>query len=91
MAALEEELVAERLHKPEKRPFWPHLTVARVRPEGRGSKRPRRVSSPPEALPQALLQPVRCVRVALYRSELKPQGAEYVPLAQVELSEAGRQ
>src|SRR5262249_8156507 len=39
--ALEERLVAERLHKPEKRPFWPHLTVARVRPEGRGSKRPR--------------------------------------------------
>jgi 2'-5' RNA ligase len=89
--ALEERLVAERFHKPEKRPFWPHLTVARVRSEGRGSKRPRRVSSPPGPLPQELLQPARCVRVALYRSELKPQGAEYIPLAHVELSEAGRQ
>jgi 2'-5' RNA ligase len=90
-AVVEEKLVAERFYKPEKRPFWPHLTVARVRPEGRGSKRPRRVSNPPGPLPQELLQPARAVRVALYRSELKPQGAEYVPLAQVELSEAGRQ
>ena len=70
---------------PRSRPFWPHLTVARVRPEARGSKRPRRVESPPGPLPQGLLQPVSCVRVALYRSELKPQGAQYTPLAQVEL------
>jgi 2'-5' RNA ligase len=82
---LEERLVAERLHEPERRPFWPHLTVARVRPEGRGSKRPRPVERPPDGLPQALLQPVRAVRLALYRSELKPQGAQYTPLAQVKL------
>jgi RNA 2',3'-cyclic 3'-phosphodiesterase len=82
---LERGLVAERLHEPEKRAFWPHLTVARVRPEGRGSKRPRPVERPPAALPQELLQPVRAVRVALYRSELKPQGAQYTPLAQVKL------
>jgi RNA 2',3'-cyclic 3'-phosphodiesterase len=82
---LEERLVAERLHEPERRPFWPHLTIARVRPEGRGSKRPRPVERPPGGLPQALLQPVRAVRLALYRSELKPQGAQYTPLAQVKL------
>jgi 2'-5' RNA ligase len=82
---LEERLVAERLHEPERRPFWPHLTVARVRPEARGSKRPRPVERPPGGLPQALLQPVRAVRLALYRSELKPQGAQYTPLAQVKL------
>ena len=82
---LEARLVAERLHDPERRPFWPHLTVARVRPEGRGSKRPRPVDRPPGELPQALLQPVRAVRLALYRSELKPQGAQYTPLAQVKL------
>ena len=85
LAELERRLVAERLHEPERRPFWPHLTVARVRPEGGGSKRPRRVERPPGALPQALLQPVRAVRLALYRSELKPQGAQYTPLAQVKL------
>jgi 2'-5' RNA ligase len=89
--ALEERLVAEHFHKPEERPFWPHLTVARVRPERHGSKRPQRVESPPGPLPHGLLQPTSGVRVALYRSELKPQGAQYTPLAQVELSEAGRQ
>ncbi len=82
---LEDELVGERLYEPEKRPFWPHVTVARVRPEGKGSKRPARVSAPPAGLPQALLQPAVCRRVTLYRSELKPSGAEYVRLAQVEL------
>ncbi len=90
-ADLQERLVAARSYRPEKRPFWPHLTIARVRPEEKGSKRPRRVSSPPGPLPQKLLQPTICVRAALYRSELKPQGVQYTPLAQVELSEDGRQ
>lgn len=90
-AALERKLVAARLYKPEKRPFWPHVTVARVKSEGRGSKRPRRVERPPTSLPHELLRPVRCVRATLYRSEIQPQGARYTPLAQVELSEDGRQ
>lgn len=89
-AELQERLVAERLYEPERRPFWPHVTVARVRPERRGSKRPARVSKLPRALPQELLQPFSGVRVTLYRSELKPQGAHYIPLAQVELPESGR-
>lgn len=88
---LEERLVAARLYKPEKRPFWPHVTVARVKSEGGGSKRPKKVLTQPGGLPQALLQPTRCVRMTLYRSELQPQGAQYTPLAQVELSEDGRQ
>jgi len=83
--ALEGRLAAERLYEPEKRAFWPHLTVARVRPEGGGSKRPREVERIPGRLPQELLQPIRSDRVALYRSELKPQGAQYTPLAQVKL------
>jgi 2'-5' RNA ligase len=88
-AALQERLVGEGLYEAEKRPFWPHITVARVRPEKRGSRRPTVVSRPPGALPKELLQPMRCVRAALYRSELKPQGAVYTPLAQVELSGSG--
>lgn len=88
---LEEQLVAKRFYTPEKRPFWPHVTVARVRPEGRGSKRPRAVKRPPGKLPAELLAPVLGVRVTLYRSELQPRGAHYTPLAQVELSEDGRQ
>jgi len=90
-ASLQERLAAEGMLKPEKRPFWPHLTVARVRPEERGSKRPRRVSAPPGPLPKALKQAFGGVRMTLYRSKLQPQGAQYTPLAQVELSEDGRQ
>jgi 2'-5' RNA ligase len=85
-ACLQERLVGARLYEPEKRPFWPHVTVARVRREERGSQRPALVSKPPEALPQALLQPAVCRRLTLYRSELQPRGAQYTPLAQVELS-----
>jgi len=69
----------------EKRPFWPHVTVARVRPEGRGSRRPAVVSEPPGKLPGGLSEARICRRMTLYRSELKPTGARYVPLAQVKL------
>jgi len=84
-AGLERELVASRLYEPEKRSFWPHVTVARVRFEGHGSKRPARVSRPPGRLPQELLQPFSGVRMTLYLSKLQPQGAQYTPLAQVKL------
>jgi 2'-5' RNA ligase len=84
-------LVAERLYEPEKRPFWAHVTIARVRPEARGSRRPMAVEQPPGRLPEDLSQPFYGVRLTLYRSVLQPQGARYVPLAQVELPGAGRQ
>jgi RNA 2',3'-cyclic 3'-phosphodiesterase len=87
-AGLERELVSRRLYKPEKRPFWPHLTVARVKPERRGSKRPARIEDPPGPLPEALLEPFFADRITLYRSTLRPQGAEYAPLAQVALPAA---
>jgi RNA 2',3'-cyclic 3'-phosphodiesterase len=89
-AGLAERLVAAGLFEPERRPFWPHVTVARVRREERGSKRPAPVSRPPGALPEELLRPFGGVRMTLYRSELQPRGAQYTPLAQVELP-AGRQ
>jgi RNA 2',3'-cyclic 3'-phosphodiesterase len=92
-AELSAALEAEGFYKPEKRGFWPHLTVARVRserlPPGRGERRgkgrPRRVANPPAPLPAALTKPFGAVRMALYRSDLKPQGAEYVSLAGVDL------
>jgi 2'-5' RNA ligase len=88
---LELKLVAERLYKPEKRPFWPHVTVARIKSAGRGTGRPATVERPPGGLPKRLLEPALCVRVTLYRSVLQPQGSRYTPLAQVELSRDGRQ
>ena len=89
-AELQRKLVSEGLYEAERRPFWPHVTVARVKPARRGSRQAREVLEPPGGLPAALLQPTSCRRLALYRSELSPQGAEYVPLAQVELSKNRR-
>lgn len=88
---LSKALAAAHLYKPEKRTFWPHVTLARVRPEGHGSRRPRAVERPPKQLPPGLSEAFYGVRLTLYRSELQPSGARYVPLAQVELPGAGRQ
>jgi 2'-5' RNA ligase len=88
---LEAALVAKRLCKPEKRTFWPHVTVARVKPAGRGKRHPAVVKTPPGDLSKGLLGRSLAVRVRLYRSELNPKGARYTPLAQVELSRGGRQ
>ncbi len=83
---LVEKLVAAGLHEPEERDFWPHVTVARVRSEGRGTRRPAVVTRRPGDLPERLKEPFYAVRLTLYRSVLQPGGARYVPLAQVELS-----
>lgn len=92
-AELAQALARAGLYEPERRGFWPHVTVARVRSERlppapgrrRGKGRPRRVERPPAKLPAALTEPFGAVRVALYRSNLKPQGAEYVRLGGVDL------
>ncbi len=85
--------------EPEKRPFWPHVTVARVRSERvppepgerRGRGRPKRVREPPGPLPEAILRSFGAVRIALYRSTLKPEGAEYESLKAIDLpSPAGQ-
>jgi 2'-5' RNA ligase len=90
-AGLQERLVAAGLYEPEKRPFWSHVTVARVRREERGSKRPALVGKRPGPLPKDLSRLFQGVRLTLYRSQLQPQGAQYTPLAQVELPAGGRQ
>jgi RNA 2',3'-cyclic 3'-phosphodiesterase len=82
-------LASEGLYRPEKRPFWPHVTVARVRAEERGSRRPAPVDIPQGLSPTARIGFFDGVRISLYRSELMPQGARYAPLAQVELPGGG--
>jgi 2'-5' RNA ligase len=84
--SLTERLAAAGLHGPEKRDFWPHVTVARVRPEGRSSRRPATVARRPGDLPEKLKKPFLGVRLTLYRSELQSGGSRYAPLAKVELS-----
>ncbi|MFN8162026.1 MAG: RNA 2',3'-cyclic phosphodiesterase [Solirubrobacterales bacterium] len=80
------DLSSTGLGAPERRPFSPHVTVARVRRGGGSGRRPQRVRRPPGPVPGALRRPFRAVRVALYRSSFGPDGVSYSPLAQVELS-----
>lgn len=90
-ARVSETLAAAKLYQPEKRAFWPHVTVARARPESRGSRRPAVIEHPPGALRAELCEPFDAVRLTLYRSKLRPQGAEYTPMTQVELPRSERQ
>lgn len=87
-ARVEERLVAARFYEPEKRPFWPHLTVARVKPAERGSRKPAAVERPPGPLPEHMFPSFRPTRLVLFRSHLKRSGAEYEPMAELELPTA---
>jgi 2'-5' RNA ligase len=73
--AIAEGLSAAGMYEPERRPFWPHLTLARVK---RG-----REAGEPLALGTAPTDPFEAREVTLYRSTLRPQGALYEPLARV--------
>jgi 2'-5' RNA ligase len=96
-AELSDRLETERFYRPEKRPFWSHVTVARIRPSkrsasdrrGRRRGRPMRIEAPPGPLPAELLEPFSAVRITLYRSNLRPTGAEYVSLARLDLPSPG--
>jgi 2'-5' RNA ligase len=77
-SAISGALESGRWYRPEKRPFWPHLTLARVK---RGERR-----APP--LPDTPAPPAETFEanvITLYRSTLRPQGAVYDPLAQATL------
>jgi 2'-5' RNA ligase len=86
-------------YEPEKRPFWPHLTIARFkqteRHRTRGGARggrgggPAQPPGPPPELPEELEQPVEATRLTLYRSTLRPDGAVYEPLSRRELGSNG--
>jgi 2'-5' RNA ligase len=76
-AAVSDALEAGRWYRPEKRPFWPHITLARVK---RGE---RRVAPLPDRPPPA--DAFEASELTLYRSTLRPQGALYEPLAQATL------
>lgn len=97
--ALAERLEGSSFYEPEKRPFWPHLTVARFKRTERhgvgrraagagGRPGPGHGDSAtplPDDLPEELVQPFQAGRLTLYSSTLKPQGAVYEALARVEL------
>jgi RNA 2',3'-cyclic 3'-phosphodiesterase len=85
---VEENLVAEGFYEPEKRPFWPHLTVARVKPEAPGGRKPAQIRSLPHPLPEHMFRFFRPARLVLFKSHLRRTGAEYEPLAELELPTA---
>ncbi len=86
---VESGLVAAGLHEPEARPFWPHLTVARVRPAKRGGRKPAGVERPPGPIPEhTFLRPTALVRLVLFRSLQRRGGAVYEPMAELELPTA---
>jgi 2'-5' RNA ligase len=85
---VEERLVEAGFYKPEKRAFWPHLTVARVRPEAPGSRKPAQIRTRPHPLPEHMFRFFRPTRLVLFRSHLRRTGAEYEPLAELELPTA---
>jgi 2'-5' RNA ligase len=74
-AAVAGPLAAGGWYEPEKRPFWPHVTVARLR----ARERPPRVEADPPALAFTASE------VVLYRSRLSRAGADYEPLARMTL------
>jgi 2'-5' RNA ligase len=76
--AISDALEAGKLYTPEKRPFWPHITLARVK---------RNAFSPPleSGAPPPPADPWQAAAVTLYRSTLLPQGARYDALERIEL------
>jgi 2'-5' RNA ligase len=76
-AAAEGALAAGRFHRPEKRAFWPHITLARVKRDRRAE--PLEAGEDPSG-------PFEAADVVLYRSHLSPRGARYEPLARLQLA-----
>ncbi len=77
---ISEALAAGGWYRPEKRPFLPHVTVARV---------PARAGSHPPELPPLPALSFKAPAVTLYRSRLHPSGARYEPLRSFSLVPAG--
>jgi 2'-5' RNA ligase len=75
-AAVSEALATGGFYEPERRPFWPHITFARVR---RGARAEPLDDGPPG-------EPFDVGEVTLYRSRLSPRGASYEPLVRAALS-----
>jgi RNA 2',3'-cyclic 3'-phosphodiesterase len=87
-AGVQERLVAGGFYEPEKRAFWPHVTVARVKPEARGSRKPALIRTQPHPLPEHMFRFFRPTRLVLFKSHLRRTGAEYEPMAELELPTA---
>jgi RNA 2',3'-cyclic 3'-phosphodiesterase len=75
-ARLSDGLAEAGVYTPEKRPYRPHVTVARIRPRARATP----AAEGPERVEFAACE------LKLYRSLLHPKGARYAPVAGVRLA-----
>ncbi len=99
-AGLSDRLEAERLYEPEKRPFWPHVTLARAKrgrtPAGRrGPRASRRTAAPlprlrGDALPLDAEAAGRGLRRARSARPTRPVGSVDVDSATPDERTAGR-
>jgi RNA 2',3'-cyclic 3'-phosphodiesterase len=78
---IEEELAELGLAR-EKRGFKAHLTLARMK----GPVAPGDLSAAMEATGNYEPRPFRVRRLILYKSDLRPQGAVYTPLVEIDLN-----
>lgn len=85
-AAIADALTQAGLFEDERRMFWPHVTVARVKRSATHHRAPQPAPGAPAAL---TAQPYAATAVTLFRSHLEPSGARYEPLKQIRLSGSG--
>jgi len=73
--------LSEKGHTVEQRPFRPHLTLGRF-----GAHHPRAVHLDANLLQYRIAEPFVAQQTILFKSELKPSGSIYSPMAQFALS-----
>jgi RNA 2',3'-cyclic 3'-phosphodiesterase len=78
-------LIESGLLEPKARPFWSHLTVARVKRGALDGARGRDLAAALPEVPAQALGPSHAESLSLLRSEPGPQGSRYTPLATVRL------
>lgn len=78
-------LTQARVFKDERREFWPHVTLARVKRSATHHRAPHPLPGAPSALTSTRWQ---APAVTLFRSHLEPAGARYETIERVELATA---
>ncbi|MBI4896816.1 MAG: RNA 2',3'-cyclic phosphodiesterase [Actinobacteria bacterium] len=81
-AAVARELSNRKLFKDERREFWPHVTLCRVKSSARDHRAPAELPPAPAPLTRGQFA---AGAVTLYRSHLEPAGARYEALARFAL------
>lgn len=82
-AAIADELTRAKLFTDERREFWPHLTLGRVKSSARDHRLPAELPAAPKSLAE---RSFAATRVVVLRSHLERAGARYEQQASVTLA-----